>query len=457
MAFTSVSFTGPLVADPRSFAFTSVSPTKAFIMYTGWTGPAVGQGTRKLFIQAVYFNGRNAPTYGPACAVYNLSYTGIIMPSLCVLSDGRILAVVLESATSFSYFVFDVDGSDRATYSFKSGSPIATALNGVTYAAPTVAALADGKAISSHPTGNNGSGSYANFFQLITVGATGFTLQQVNAGIAPCRSNSDTTNNPKGWVNISTTLFRKDRDGKLMAIRSMWAADYSVSSQSYSAQGYGFTSFNDQGVVQNSAGDSGLINLKLAGGHDNGGFLKGRDMLPISANSLLSLGAANSDGYASNNAAATGRNNFVKITLSGIQVDYSNNTHITATVEQSWRDTSSVVFQDVIWLDNEYFFALARVTGATPASDESQNGYTWTVAAADARDCKVYIGKYNEATGSVTIADAAPLPLPTRIAKAYCSPMLHRISNTEVAILQVCQVENVSTGIAEINITVCGA
>lgn len=284
------------------------------------------------------------------------------------------------------------------------------------------------------------------------VGATGFTFTTIDAGPAATRANSDSSVNPKGWSNLSNSMFRKDRNGKVMGMRAMEGPRYSIGSQGYDPYGYAFTSFDDQGVVQFTAGDSNLVNQGMPGAHDRYGYQKAREILPISQNTLLSLGCTTPDG---NGPMPTGRNTFTKLTLLGKQTAV-NAGGMTASAETPWRDTSSIMFLDAIWLDSEYFFAIARV-GAS-ATDDSTLSYQWTVTAGNQRDCKVYVGKYNEDTGTIILGDAAPLPLPTRVCYTYFSPMLHRISNTEVAIIQVCQVEDQQQpAVQEINITVVGA
>lgn len=455
MAFSTVSFTGPIVNVEQNFTWCSATPTKAYIMYTGWTGAAVGQGIRKLFIQAVYFNGKNAPTFGPACAVYNIPHTGHIVPSMCVLGDGRILASVGEGAgTSYSYYVFDVDSSDRISYAFKTGTAFTPlfAYNG--YSFPALEWLSGNKAISSHPAGRVSASSTENNYQLIEVGETGFTFTTVAAGRAPTMATPDTTTRYQGITQQAIAMFRKDRNGKVMGIKAYNGATYSISSQQYQPFSYAFTSFDDQGAVVNSASDSNLKNKSLAGQHDKSGLQKARDCLPLSSNSLLSIGAPDSAGDGTMINSSTGRGNFVKITLSGIQTNDADADKISASTAQAWRDTSSIMFQDVIWLDNEYFFALARA--GAQANDDLIVNYGWESALSQLRAEKVYIGKYNESTDSIILGDAAPLALPLNVGRYQgTGKYLHRISNTEVAILQLAQSEDATAW--EINITVVGA
>lgn len=447
MAFSTIPFTGPIVSDPTNFGWCSVSPTKAFIIFTGWTGATIGTGTRKLFIQAVYFNGKAAPTYGPACAVQNIAYTGQLFPNIVALADGRLLATVCETAAAFSYYVFDVNGSDQVSFSFKSGTPITPAwTNTQCYGVP-LALLSGTKVIAGNqPTAGNGS----QFFQMVDVGATGFTLTTIPCGQAWCMDRSDRQR--KAHSYYQTQLFRRDRNGKLMAIRSMFAPTYVSGQNTISPYGYSFASFDDQGVPQFYAGDDGMVAAGTAlGMHDDQGMQKARDMLPISPSTVLSLGAVDSLGR----GASLPKSNFVKLTI-GKQEGVENN-QISTSVETPWRDAGKIFFLDVIWLDTEYFFALARTS--TGVSDDTILANAFGTTAANSRDQMVYIGKYNDTTGSITVGDASPLAIPTRC--SFSQPggqYLHRISNVEVAILEVTQKDDVPTNTAwELNVIVIGA
>lgn len=447
MAFTTVPFTGPIVATPLNFGWCSASPSKAFIIFTGWTGATVGVGTRKLFVQAVYFNGKAAPTFGPACAVANISYTGDLYPNICALADGRLIATVAESVYTFSYFVFDVNDSDQVSFAFKSGAPLMVAMTNASFYGIPLTLLSGNKVLTGFTPG--GGALYENNFQIVDVGATGFTLTTAKAGAAYTFSRlAQQLKNPNYY---QTQMFRRDRTGKLMAIRGIQGSSYVVSSQSYAPYAYSFTSFDDQGVPQFYADDHGLSFTAPgtnAGFHDDGGVQKARDMLPISPSTLLSLGAVSPVGQ----GTMASRFNFVKITI-GKQENTETN-QITATAETPWRDAKPVMFLDVVWLDSEYFFALARVANSINDDTDMPNGFGVTASAA--RDHLAYIGKYNDTTGSITLADASPITLPTRCyALQPGGSFLHKISNTEIAILSVAQIG--TTSVYELNVTVVGA
>jgi hypothetical protein len=448
MAFSTIPFTGPIVSDPTNFGWCSVSPTKAFIIFTGWTGATIGTGTRKLFIQAVYFNGKAAPTYGPACAVQNIAYAGALFPNIVALGDGRLLATVNETAAAFSYYVFDVNGSDQVSFSFKSGAPITPAWSNVGCYGVGLALLSGTKVLSGNQTSAT---SGAQTYQIVDVGVSGFTLTPVPVGSAWCIDRVDRQR--KAHSYFQTQLFRRDRNGKLMAIRSLFAPSYVSGQNNIQPFGYAFASFDDQGVPQFYAGDDGMFAITAAlGGHDDSGMQKARDMLPISPSTILSLGAVDNLGR----GAALPKSNFVKLTI-GKQESLETN-QISASAETPWRDTGKIFFLDVIWLDTEYFFALART--ATAVSDDVIVANTFqTTGTTNSRDQMVYIGKYNDTTGSITLGDASPLALPTRCSNTQPGGQyLHRISNVEVAILEVTQKDDVPTNNSwELNVIVIGA
>lgn len=446
MAFTTVPFSGPLVADPLNFGWCSVSPTKAFLIFTGWTGATVGAGTRKVFIQAVYFNGKAAPTYGPACAVQNIAYTGNLFPNICALADGRLLVTMNETSATFSYYVFDVNGSDQVSFSFKSGTPITPAWTQNASYGVALALLSGNKVIAGNQTSATQG---AQTYQIVDVGATGFTLTSVACGSAWCLDRSNGIR--KAHIYFATQLFRRDRNGKLMGIRGLVASSFVSGSNSYQPFGYAFASFDDQGVPQFYAGDDGLVITGVAGFHDDGGLQKARDMLPISPSTILSLGACDTIGRGS----LLPKSNFVKLTI-GKQEALETN-QIAATAETPWRDTGRTVFLDVLWLDSEYFFALSRF--ASTANDDIFTPTAFSANASYSRAQMAYVGKYNADTGSIVLGDAAPIALPTRCNNTQPGGQyLHKISNTEVAIIEVTQKDDdAASAIWELNVIVVGA
>lgn len=429
MAFSTVPFTGVLVAGGLDVNWCSVSPTKAFLIYTGWTGPLLGQGQRKLFIQAVYFNGKNPATFGPACSVGVVPTSAALFPYIVSLSDGRLFVSMRDNGALFSYAVYNVEAGDLVSLSYKHGTLFTQSGNNTHIA---MAALDGNKVLSTQFNTNN------NDYVRISVGASSMTFETITGAQLLAYNYVGT---PVVLQNLTGHSIRSDRAGNILVTRSFYGAMQAGSP----TNGVQFTTFDKDGNVLRY----GRANPTLVGGVDYNGFMKGKDVIPISASNLLSLGATSAAGSAAGSAGS--EIGFARITLSA-----TTGGEITPSEHISYRDVSPFLFADVIWLDDDYFFAFGFKTPSANVLGVKEAGI-WNAADAHKSPEAVYIGKYNAASNSVVMADSMPLALPdVSYAGSPQTNFLHRISNTEVAIIQPAGLASPANSY-EIRVTVIGA
>mgnify|MGYP003365357432 CR=1 FL=1 len=426
MSFTSVPYAGAFDLDPMRFSWCSVSPTKGFLVFSGNTAAPV---TRKLFIQAVYFNGKAAPTFGPACAVGTLPFTGYLQLSMVSITDGRLVVTMKEDNTNFSYSVYDVDEADQVSLAFKHPTLYAQP-NG--YEVPMVA-LNNNKVLSTYLLDFN-----YNRFHTLTVGATSLTVANTSTyGTIQCKATNGAAINSTPNILLGTSI-KRDRTGNIFIARAFAGPLYSTLLTHATI----LTVFNKDGGFLYA----GQLDPQTVGGLDAYGCQKGREILPIMQNIALNLGATDVGG----NGSVIGVNSFVKLTLGG-----TGDFRVVPEPPIAYRDTAGVLFHDAIWLDQDYFFALATNTGSSPTYGGVRNGGSWSSTAGDFRATVAYIGKYNQDSNSIVMSDNMPLALPCLI--YHGSPVsnyLHKISNTEVAILTI--VRTAGNGF-EFNVIVVGA
>lgn len=430
MAFTTVPFTGVLVASGLDVNWCSVSPTKAFLIYTGWTGPLLGQGQRKLFIQAVYFNGKNPATFGPACSVGVVATTTQIYPYIVSLTDGRLFVSFRENGLNFSYSVYNVEAGDLVSLSYKHGTTYQQHGN----AAHIALAALDGNKVLSTQFLNN-----TNDYVRITVGATSMTLETITGYTLVAYGYSGAT------VQISQLTghsIRRDRAGNILIARSFVG---SIASGSVSTNGIQYTTFDKNGVPLRY----GTAPHSSVGGVDYSGVQKGKDVIPISSDKLLALGAKSAAGTGSGSAG--GENSFARLSLGA-----ASSFALTSEDQITYRDNSQMLFADIIWLDDDYFFAFGFKIPPSNTLGERSGG-TWNAATAHMAPEVVYIGKYNKDSNSLVMADSMPLVLPdVSYSGSPQTNFLHRISNTEVAIIQPAGLASPANSY-EIRVTVIGA
>lgn len=426
MSFTSVPYAGAFDLDPMRFSWCSVSPTKGFLVFSGNTAAPV---TRKLFIQAVYFNGKAAPTFGPACAVGTLPFTGYLQLSMVSITDGRLVVTMKEDNTNFSYSVYDVDEADQVSLAFK---------HPTLYAQPSgvevpMVALNNNKVLSTYLVDL----SY-NRYHTLTIGATSLTVSLSSIyGTLLCKATNGAAINSVPNTLLGTSI-KRDRNGNIFIARSLAGPPYSTLLTHATI----LSVFNKDGGFLYG----GQLDAKTVGGLDAYGCQKGREILPITQNIALNLGATEAGGSGS----TLGVNSFVKLSL-GSTGDFR------AVPEPPivYRDTSGVLFHDAIWLDQDYFFALATTTANSTTYGGTRSGTSWSNSASEFRATVAYIGKYNQDSNSVVMSDNMPLALPCLI--YHGSPVsnyLHKISNTEVAIVTL--VRTAGNGF-EFNVIVVGA
>lgn len=425
MAFSTIPFAGTIQNNVLDFNWCSVSPTKAFIVFTGTTtAPAV----RKLFIQAVYFDGKNAATFGPACAVMTVSSTGYTFPSIAALGDGRLFVTLQEtSATTFSYLVLDVANGDMVSLSYKHPALFTQFGNGGHI---NVVGLDSNKVLTTQFS------STTNDYQVITVGPSSLSFQNLTGALLYAASAGDN-------IGPITQLFghtiRRDYAGNILIARAYVGSSISGGI----TNGVQLTTFTKAGVPSRY----GMLLASPIGGVDNSGRHHGRDIFPVSTATLLSLGAKQAGGAVADGSIG-GENGFTRLFLS-----VTNSAWVGSDSLIPWRDTTPVKFDDVIWLDDDYFFAIASLM-STSALLGARGGATWSVAPSNACKQVAYIGKYNKNANSIILGDAVPLALPgSQYYATVQSHFLHRISNTEVAILQ----PSYNGSNYELNVTVIGA
>ena len=275
-----------------------------------------------------------------------------------------------------------------------------------------------------------------NAYHVLTVGTDTLTVATVTSGSLTTRSTNgySVLYTPTALIDHS---IKRDRNGNILVARAVIGANYS----SYLTNGICLTSFNKDGAVLYA----GQMEPSQTGGVDATGYQKGREIIPVRANIMLDLGATDSSGQGSIN----GINTFAKIILGSTGDARLNGVYDPI----PYRDFAPVLFHDAIWLDQDYFFALA--TSAPSGYNGIRNGASWSATAITAMAEVAYIGKYNEASNSVVMSDNMPLALPNKTYNGTpVSNFLHRISNTEVAILQAAWVQS---SLYELNITVVGA
>jgi hypothetical protein len=426
--FTSVAFSGPIVASPRNFGWCPISSIKAAIIFTGWTGATVGAGTRKLFVQMVYFNGKNAPTFGPVSAIASPLYTGDLFPNICDLGNSRLLVTYLESATSFSYSVVNIDVGDKCYVGFKHGA-VQTIYYGE--CGIPMAKLANDKVVACHNLYDPaGASTLKDNYAIVDVGPTSLS---VSATLLNYSRNvySD------GWTGTSDAdpivghAIRTAKDGSTLIARTR---SYTLNGVRY---GTYITTFNAAGFAEFGAINNGT-------GIDAVGKVKqqGRDALPLDVTNIVMLGASGADGTSS----TTGGSKYEKIALP------ADPATIWATAVGSYnpyRDSAICKFDDAIWLDDSHFFALATLNAGMQ--------YPLTTAFdTNAYQQVGYIGRYDEPSNGIIAADSFPVQLPTFISPSQYDPrVIHKIDATTVALIQC--VKNQTSQNFELNITVVGA
>lgn len=433
MAFTTVPYSGKLVLNANDISWCSVSPTKAFLIYSGWT-EGLNAGQRKLIIQAVYFNGKNPATFGPACSVGIIAGTWNTMPQIASLTDGRLFVTMRESNLTFSYSVFNVEAGDLVSLSYKHGT-LFTNLGAQCPVA--VEALTANKVLAAQ------TANASNTYQLITVGESELTITIVGgATVLTAHTNNGQTGTA---IQLTGHSIKRDLDGNILVARSFIGNTVS----SLDTNGIALTKFDKDGTPLYY----GNLSAVMAGGVDVNGTQKGKDLLPITATHVLALGAKT--GALGYGGAVTGENTFTRLTLSA-----SNGASGSAGDSIAYRDATVAMFVDAIWLDDDYFFAMAfnrcpdgQVGIRAPAQ--------WDSLFRKASPQVAYIGKYNKDSNSLVMADSMPLALPgTQSYATSQTKFLHRISNTEVAIIQPTYTDDSGVSAAqyyEINVTVIGA
>ena len=426
MSFTSVPYAGAFDLDPMRFSWCSVSPTKGFLVFSGNTAAPV---TRKLFIQAVYFNGKAAPTFGPACAVGTLPFTGYLQLSIVSITDGRLVVTMKEDNINFSYSVYNVDEADQVSLAFK---------HPTLYAQPSgvevpMVALNNNKVLSTYLVDL----SY-NRYHTLTIGATSLTVANTSTyGTLQCKATNGVAINSVPTLLLGTSI-KRDRNGNIFIARALAGPPYS----GLLTHATVLSVFNKDGGFLYG----GQLDAQTVGGLDAYGCQKGREILPITQNIALNLGATDAGG----NGSTLGVNSFVKLSL-GSTGDF----RVVPEPPIVYRDASGVLFHDAIWLDQDYFFALATDTSSSTAYGGVRNGWSWSNSIVEFRSTVAYIGKYNQDSNSVVMSDNMPLALPCLI--YHGSPVsnyLHKISNTEVAIVTI--VRTAGNGF-EFNVIVVGA